>query len=564
MRILSAKIEDFIPYLWYFHFNVFQMNLYYKYKRGRGYVLLIYTHLSHRIELSPSVICFERDFGDGTKDNPIKKTDANYHEKNTILRLFKENVYLVINKLRSEGAEPTTELVKLGMKQLKRDISIKKHIEATIEKFPVLYVLKEKYLKSLDKNSTHRSIVYRVKIIEDFIKNRGDELIDFREIDVSFYNDFENYLVNREFSNSTSAKVISQFRQFLNFSIRENYTTKTYNDYKTKLSIEAKNPLTLTAEQIIALLNFKNFDYSSNLLDSNRQPIYLKYYEGWYGKTYLIKDELFSTIKDSTTKRSKRDKKGALIGMIPKNEVKFYTTYEVVKDVLLFSIATGLRWSDCCKIKVGDNDIRKGEYSVIQQKTRRYVPIIENLLSEIIFRKYSKGKSSLQYLFPFNCKQNDISRLNYLTKVNEHLKKIGEILKFNNLVTTIKSVGKIPTKNPSVPFFNLITFHMGRRTHATIGAKNVDMKSISQQMGHSNITMTGIYISKDDEKLKKLFDFIQPKDSNPENPNSITSPIDDDLKSQIEKLKLMKVNGDISETLYEKRVELLLDKYGFK
>jgi hypothetical protein len=73
-------------------------------------------------------------------------------------------------------------------------------------------------------------------------------------------------------------------------------------------------------------------------------------------------------------------------------------------------------------------------------------------------------------------------------------------------------------------------------------------------------------VGTNDDKLKTLFDFVfedKKKVSNPENPNSTTSPIDNDLKSQIEQLKLMKANGDISEILYEKRVELLLDKYGF-
>jgi integrase len=227
----------------------------------------------------------------------------------------------------------------------------------------------------------------------------------------------------------------------------------------------------------------------------------------------------------------------------------------------LFSIATGLRWSDCVKVKVGDFDIKNREYSIIQQKTNEPVPIIENELSRLLFQKYSKGKSVFQYLFPINCKKNDFTRQNYLTKVNEHLKEIGKILKFNNSVNTIRRVGKNPTKNPSVPFYQLISFHMGRRTHATIGAKYVDMKSISQQMGHSNITMTGKYISKDDDKLKTLFDFLKPKVSNPENPNS--TPIDDDLKSQLSKLKLMFDEGLLSKEAYDDRVELLLDKYGF-
>ena len=216
MRTLSSILPTFV-------FQLLTMKLYYKFKKGKGYVLLIYTHLSNRIELSPSVICNESDFGDGKKDNPIKKTDAYYDEKNTILRSFKENVYLVINKIKSEGAEPTTDLVKLGMKQFRRDLLLKKHIETTIEKFPVLYVMKEKYIKSLDKNSTYRSIIYRMKILEDFIKKRGDELLDFREIDVAFYNELENYLVNKEYSNSTTAKIISQFRQFLNFALISNY-----------------------------------------------------------------------------------------------------------------------------------------------------------------------------------------------------------------------------------------------------------------------------------------------------------------------------------------------------
>ena len=369
MRTLSSILPTFV-------FQLLTMKLYYKFKKGKGYVLLIYTHLSNRIELSPSVICNESDFGDGKKDNPIKKTDAYCDDKNTILRSFKENVYLIINKIKSEGAEPTTELVKLGMKQFKRDLLLKKHIETTIEKFPVLYIMKEKYIKSLDKNTTYRSIIYRMKILEDFIKKRGDELLDFREIDVAFYNELENYLVNKEYSNSTTAKIISQFRQFLNFALINNYTSKVFKDYRTKLKIGLKDPLTLTPEQIIELKDFIEFDYSSNILNNDGNPIYLKYYEGWYGKSYLVDDELFETIMDPISKRAKRDLKGQLVGMETKNTFNYYTTYEIVKDLFLFSIATGLRWSDCVKVKVGDFDIKNRKYSIIQQKTNDLVPIV--------------------------------------------------------------------------------------------------------------------------------------------------------------------------------------------
>ncbi len=544
MRTLSSILPTFV-------FQLLTMKLYYKFKKGKGYVLLIYTHLSNRIELSPSIICNESDFGDGKKDNPIKKTDAYCDEKNTILRSFKENVYLIINKIKSEGAEPTTELVKLGMKQFKRDLLLKKHIETTIEKFPVLYIMKEKYIKSLDKNTTYRSIIYRMKILEDFIKKRGDELLDFREIDVAFYNELENYLVNLEYSNSTTAKIISQFRQFLNFALINNYTSKVFKDYRTKLKIGLKDPLTLTPEQIIELKDFIEFDYSSNILNDDGNSIYLKYYEGWYGKSYLVDDELFETIMDPISKRAKRDLKGQLVGMETKNTFNYYTTYEIVKDLFLFSIATGLRWSDCVKVKVGDFDIKNRKYSIIQQKTNDLVPIIENELSKQLYRKYSKGKSVFQYLFPINCKKNDFTRQNYLTKVNEHLKEIGKILKFNHSVNTIRRVGKNPTKNPSVPFYQLISFHMGRRSHATILSHlGVDMKSISHQMGHSNMTMTGKYISKDDKKLKSVFDFIKPQSNEKE--------LSTDVELDLIKLKNSYEKGIITKEYYTDKVDKLM------
>ena len=538
------------------------MNLYYKLKsdKGYGYVILIYTHLSKRIELSPSVKCNKKDFGDGKKDNPIKKTDNEYEGKNQVLRSFKENVYLVIEKLKSEGVEPTAELVKLGMKQFKRELLVVKHIETLVDKFPLLYVLNEKYIKSLDKTTTYyRSICYRLRIVEDFIKNRGDVQIDFREIDNQFYSELEIYLVNKEFSNSTSAKIISQFRQFLLFAQRENFVNKVNVDYKTKLPVGSKKVISLNPSQIEVMYNFREFDYYP--IEENQTSTFSKHYDGWIEKSYLVKDELFETIKDPDTKRAKRDSNGMIVGMVSRNKYNFYTTYEVVKDMFLFSVATGLRWSDCVKVKVGDFDIENREYSIIQQKTKEEVPIIENELSKQLYRKYSKGKSVFQYLFPLNCLKSDFTRQNYLSKVNLHLKEIGRILKFNSSVNTIRRVGKNPTKNPSLPFYKLMSFHMGRRTHATIGNKlGVDMKSISQQMGHSSMSMTSKYIGKDDDKLKSLFDFINPIS---EDESIVRTTNESSLESKLEYLKSMKDKGVITDEIYSNRVTELLRESGF-
>ena len=116
---------------------------------------------------------------------------------------------------------------------------------------------------------------------------------------------------------------------------------------------------------------------------------------------------------------------------------------------------------------------------------------------------------------------------------------------------------------------------MGRRTHATIGAKNVDMKSISQQMGHSNISMTGIYISKDDEKLKKLFDFIKPNDSvqkttSKESISNTTKKgtdliedltIEEKMDRELEILQKLYEKGRLTEKLYTESAKKILKKY---
>jgi hypothetical protein len=78
--------------------------------------------------------------------------------------------------------------------------------------------------------------------------------------------------------------------------------------------------------------------------------------------------------------------------------------------------------------------------------------------------------------------------------------------------------------------------------------------------------MTGIYVDNDNLRIKNTFnDLITPEPSEITlvNPNSTSTPTDDDLKSQLSKLKLMFDEGLLSKEAYDDRVELMLDKYGF-
>lgn len=57
-----------------------------------------------------------------------------------------------------------------------------------------------------------------------------------------------------------------------------------------------------------------------------------------------------------------------------------------------------------------------------------------------------------------------------------------------------------------VPVHNVISFHMSRRTHSTIGIKQgVNPISMMGQMGHQDPLMTIKYVQKNDESLRSMF-----------------------------------------------------------
>jgi hypothetical protein len=126
--------------------------------------------------------------------------------------------------------------------------------------------------------------------------------------------------------------------------------------------------------------------------------------------------------------------------------------------------------------------------------------------------------------------------------------------------------GKVVDRG-KIPLSSALSFHIARKTHATLAnRRGVDAYSLARQLGHTAKGITGRYVGTNDDKLKTLFDFVfedEKKVSNIKNPNSTPSPINDDLKSQLSKLKLMFDEGLLSKEAYDDRVELMLDKYGF-
>lgn len=546
------------------------MRLYYVSKPIKGtnevYVVLKYKFKSQQIDLSPKIKCLFKDWGDGKSDFPIKKTDVDHLRKNKVLRLFKEDVERIRSDFELKGVEPTCELVREEFKLYREERFFEKEIEITKDRFPVLYVIK-KYLENVEElevsrinsgevlyKSHTKSVRFRMNIVSEFILKKYGKDFGFYEVNEDFFKKYQVYLIDKEYQNTTISKVISQFRQFLNWTKLNNYVTEVYKDFRNTLSVNHKEPITLNEEYVYKLFEWKEFDYSSGLKGYDGQPLYMFYYSDWNKGTYIVEDELRSVEKDDYG-RPVRNRKGVIENDNPTGKVNTYTTYEVIKDMFLFGISTGLRYSDLVKIKVGDFDFSSKKFKLIQKKTSRVVEIVENEMSKEIFMKYSSNKSMFQYLFPLPCKPNDKSRSQYNTKSNRHLKNIGSILEFNELVEVVTMSGR-NYQRVKVPIHNVMSFHMSRRTHSTIGIKQgVDPISMMGQMGHQDPLMTSKYVQKNDESLRSMFGKKEVKE--------IVSLVPQSLESKLESLKEMKEKGILPEEVYLIRVSQLLKESGF-
>ena len=539
------------------------------------YVVLKYSYKSEQTSLSTGVKCLRADFNKIDKDNPIRKSDKDYSIKNDVLRVFKQSTFDVIAQIQSQKLEPIPSLVAFEAKKKTKSETMNKKIESMIDSYSIVFLIKE-YLKFIEidgYNRNNRSVKYRLKIVEDFIILEYSSSINSTHISEEFFKKLLNYLIQRDaksvhqkLSNTTIVKIIQQFRQMLNWAKRRKMISDYFIDFRHSLNTDYKEIISLSIEQIRFLDSFRGFDYKQPA-DINGNPVYLKYYNKWPKDSYIIKDERLKTIRNKDTKISVRDSNYKLVGAEPMGKFKYFTTYEVILDMFLFSCATGLRYSDLVRLKIGSKDFIKNVYPIVQKKTQRPVIINENSITKRLFTKYSASRSYFQYLFPLQCKNEEVTRDNYNTKANKHLKSIFKILEFNDILLDRKINGKNQPYDRDLPLHKLISFHTGRKTLSSIANEaNIDPFSIANAMGHSGLEMTKKYVKPHSEELVNMFAFadIDLKVSNPENPNSTPSPIDDDLKSQLSKLKLMFDEGLLDEDLYKDRVELMLDKYGFK
>jgi integrase/recombinase XerD len=145
-----------------------------------------------------------------------------------------------------------------------------------------------------------------------------------------------------------------------------------------------------------------------------------------------------------------------------------------VRDFFLFSVYTGLRYSDA--IALTASNVRKDDAGnmwiyIDQQKTRARleVPMIDQAIE--LYDKYKDEREQTNFILPRICSQ----------KINTYLKTIGDL----------------------VGIEKRLTHHVARHTFATTVTleKGIDLKSVSRLLGHSSIKSTEIYAQVTNRKL---------------------------------------------------------------
>lgn len=153
----------------------------------------------------------------------------------------------------------------------------------------------------------------------------------------------------------------------------------------------------------------------------------------------------------------------------------------VVRDCFIFSVLTGLSFSDIRNLKEDHIRIIENQHWIYKERVKTLTPLriylVDNAIS--IINKYRALCPNYKTIFPLPCN-------------GESNKLLKTILKEAGLSTAY-------------------TFHCARHSFATLAlTKNISLESVSSLLGHTNINTTKIYAKIIDTKIRsemELFGF---------------------------------------------------------
>jgi len=504
----------------------------------RLHIDLRYYYKGRRTRIASGVEVCIKDFSTNLKSGWVKRLDKDYQSKNIRIRSRITEVETIIQKLELEGLVPLPQLVKKGLQRVddKKVVISKSELD--------YFNLVDDYLKWVSKSVelsplTKKKIRSSCKSITDYLRDvEGVGWFPMDGFDRSWIDEFKNHMLGvRRLNNSTIQKYLKQLSTLVNWSRNRGYTS--HKLPPLKIQLPEREIIYLNRDELTQLFEFTDYDF----VNPKHSQLTKSY----------VDDELRGRKKVQTNDEVELD------GVIYRR----YTQYEVYLDLLLFLSGVGCRFGDVVKLKVDDvkypSDSDPSMWlNMLQEKTGKVVRIPFNHITHTIFRKYSRGKTREQFIFPLTERGNQISN----QKFNQNIKVICQKVGLNRLVKSPKYVGS-KIKNGTdirVPLYEVVSSHIGRRTFIREGLNsNLPHHIIRSMTGHQSDKVFGLYFNTLQEEqemgMSKMFRFdFNIEEETPPSPPSKS----DDVTHKLKELKELFDKGLIPIEVYYQKVSDLI------
>ena len=452
-----------------------------------------------------------------TDNKKVKRSDKNFKLKNLQIDTLRTKLETIVNRYKNNDEILSAQQLKLELK--KREI-VKK--STSISSLPLYNLIKD-WLNDYMSNevilqSTRNKTKQMARDILDFIEEREKEnetlLVD--DLNQDFSRDFMVWLFNKKYTRGDEVIVglspNSVSRRFVALNIFCKWYSRVSKEYiKVDKPSELKKSVSIIREEdkpflkndeLQKVYNFNSFNYLKPIA-KNGEIEWVENKE--YHKYLKLKGD---------TKTKNKDGIVELMFDKTKYGLQTYTTYEVYKDLFVFLCSVGCRYSDGIRMKLGNfyhakrsststlEDGVEAYFKFYQKKTNRdSIPRV-NEVSYEIYKKYSRGKTKDDYLFPLTENGNFISDV----KFNKHIKKICKIIGLNRpFIERRVGISGKEIESKSKKLHEVIKSHVGRRTYIynMVMDGNYTTEELKVQTGHKKTDVFNSYFKLKEEIHKK-------------------------------------------------------------
>jgi len=384
----------------------------------------------------------------GTKDFP------EHPEFNSRLNIIESTINSVFLKLENANIAPTNEILKKELDKLLKPESIQFSADTIdVKKMSLLQFIDYLIDTTNNKQSTVKSYKVVKKNLLDY-QTEKKKVLNFKSIDIDFYNSFVDYLTNPKTLKNKEGLSVKHPGLSMNTIGTRIKVLKTFLNEANERNIEVSN-------------DYKKKSFKKPSEETN--SIYLN-------ESELMKMYNLETLPECVELLKKEYKRETLPEHLSK-----------VRDLFLIGCYTGLRFSDLSKLK-SENITNENTINFKTQKTNQNVVIPIHPIVREIFEKYD-------YQLP-----RAISN----QKFNDYLKNVAMVAGINEMITTESTKGGFKVSHTTEKY-NLVHSHTARRSFATNAfLSEVPSISIMRITGHKTESafMKYIKMSATDNAIK--------------------------------------------------------------